>query len=129
MIKVPRKSESRIILAFQNPQILEGVSVMTLLREIYHTHLNTHANSPIAFKKHIHQLAQDLQVEALLTDRYVNQGFSGGEKKLLEILQLNLIQPQYAILDEIDSGLDVDAIKRVTRSLQSLVTATAMGCL
>jgi Fe-S cluster assembly ATP-binding protein len=76
--------------------------------------------TPAKFRKLIFDQLELLDMDASFLGRYVNDGFSGGEKKRLEMLQLAILQPKYAVLDETDSGLDVDALRAVGNSVQAL---------
>ena len=77
--------------------------------------------SALAFRKHMKEKMDVLGVEDSMVQRYVNQGFSGGEKKKNEVLQLAVLEPQIAILDETDSGLDIDSLKSVATGVNELV--------
>ena len=77
--------------------------------------------SALAFRKHMKEKMDMLGVEDAMVQRYVNQGFSGGEKKKNEVLQLAVLEPQIAILDETDSGLDIDSLKSVATGVNELV--------
>ena len=77
--------------------------------------------SALAFRKHMKEQMEKLGIEDAMVNRYVNQGFSGGEKKRNEVLQLAVLEPQIAILDETDSGLDIDSLKLVATGIQQLV--------
>jgi Fe-S cluster assembly ATP-binding protein len=77
--------------------------------------------SALAFRKHMKEKMDLLGVEDAMVNRYVNQGFSGGEKKRNEILQLAVLEPEIAILDETDSGLDIDSLKQVATGVEQLI--------
>lgn len=122
-----------LFLAFQYPVEVPGVTVQNFLRHAYEARF---ANKPerafptvLAFRKHLEQLATEFQVKHELLRRGLNEGFSGGEKKRLEILQMALLEPQYAVLDETDSGLDIDAIKVVAAGVKKIVTRYQTGIL
>lgn len=119
------RSLSGLFLAFQYPKEIAGVSMLNFLMASYNAHLV--ANDPDAktmkafrFKKMIKPLLAELDMKDDFLDRYVNQGFSGGEKKKMEILQLKLLRPKVAMLDETDSGLDVDALKVVSEGVNNV---------
>lgn len=76
--------------------------------------------SPIKFKKHLEEAMEELHMDPSFSERSVNEGFSGGEKKKAEILQLKILKPHLALLDETDSGLDVDALKTVAEGVNSM---------
>ena len=109
-----------LFLSFQYPQEIPGVSVSNFLRTAY----NAVKGSPIPvpeFVKLLREKMKLLKVDELFSRRYLNEGFSGGEKKRMEILQLAVLQPDMAILDETDSGLDIDSLKIVADGVNSLV--------
>jgi len=114
-----------LFLAFQYPVEVPGVKVQNFLRLAYNARF---ANEPkklfptvLAFRKHLEALARELKVHPELLRRGLNEGFSGGEKKRVEILQMAVLEPKYAILDETDSGLDVDAMKAVAQGVQKIL--------
>lgn len=116
---VHKRAQAGFFLAFQQPLEIPGVSLFSLLKEAYSAHLG----KPISVKEFqtvLYEKMALLELEPALAQRAVNEGFSGGEKKRLEILQMLLLNPKVAILDEIDSGLDVDAIKIVARGIQTV---------
>jgi len=109
-----------LFLSFQYPQEIPGVSVSNFLR----TALNAVKPTPIAvpdFVKLLKEKMKLLKVDDSFSRRYLNEGFSGGEKKRAEILQLAVLQPEMAILDETDSGLDIDSLKVVAEGVNSLI--------
>src|ERR1700722_6418944 len=113
---VNQRAQHGIFLAFQNPLELPGVQVMSFLKESY----QSLKNSPISLKEFQNILFQAmalLEIDQSFAYRSMNEGFSGGEKKRLEMLQLLLLKPQLAILDEIDSGLDQNALQFVCKAL------------
>lgn len=105
-----------IFLAFQNPCEIPGVSVLSFLKEAYAA-VKQVTISITEFSIILHERCKQLGIDTSFLARGLNEGFSGGEKKKLEILQLLILQPQIAILDEIDSGLDVDALKVVSAGI------------
>ena len=109
-----------MFLAMQYPVEVPGVSVGNFLRTAY-TAVKGGQTSALAFRKHMKEKMEVLGVEDAMVARYVNQGFSGGEKKRNEILQLAVLEPQIAILDETDSGLDIDSLKTVATGIAQLV--------
>lgn len=119
------RANAGLFLAFQYPVEVTGVKVNHFLRLAYEARF---ANQPekkfptvLAFRKHLEALADELQVNKDLLKRGLNEGFSGGEKKRVEILQMAVLEPKYAILDETDSGLDVDAIKAVSAGVKKII--------
>lgn len=120
-----------LFLAFQYPVEVPGVKVQHFLRLAHQARFATKPSklfpTVLAFRKHLAQLAEELHVPPALLQRGLNEGFSGGEKKRLEILQLATLEPQLAILDETDSGLDVDAMKAVAEGVQRVVAQYHTG--
>jgi Fe-S cluster assembly ATP-binding protein len=112
-----------LFLAMQYPVEVPGVSVVNFLRTAYKS-VKGDEISALAFRKHMKEKMAMLGVEDAMVNRYVNQGFSGGEKKRNEILQLAVLEPQIAILDETDSGLDIDSLKQVATGIAQLVGPT-----
>jgi len=109
-----------LFLAMQYPVEVPGVSVVNFLRTAYKS-VKGDEISALAFRKHMKEKMTMLGVEDAMVNRYVNQGFSGGEKKRNEILQLAVLEPEIAILDETDSGLDIDSLKQVATGVAQLV--------
>lgn len=108
-----------LFLAFQYPKEIEGVTMLSFLLSAYNAQMaardeNFKPLKAFKFKKLIRPLLEKLDINESFLQRYINHGFSGGEKKKSEVLQLKLFQPKYALLDETDSGLDVDALKIVS---------------
>jgi len=114
------RAKRGLFLAMQYPTEVPGVSVVNFLRTAYQATRGEQV-SALAFRKHMKEQMDKLSIEDAMVNRYVNQGFSGGEKKRNEILQLAVLGPQIAILDETDSGLDIDSLKLVAESVQKLV--------
>ena len=112
-----------LFLGFQYPVEIPGVSNMYLLRSAVNAQRKAagqHEINAAAFLKQARQEAARLKLKPELLKRGVNEGFSGGEKKRNEILQLAVLQPRLAILDETDSGLDIDALKVVASGIRAL---------
>ena len=117
------RSNLGLFLAFQYPVELPGVSSTNFLREIYNSrkkYLGEDELSHLDFIKYLRKVAQNLNIKDEMLKRYVNYGFSGGEKKRFEILQMALLNPKISVLDETDSGLDVDALKIVSEGVNNL---------
>ena len=106
-----------LFLSFQHPVEIPGVSVASFLKEAYIAVTGSHI-TPIEFQKLLDDRCAQLSIDQSFTLRAVNVGFSGGEKKRLELLQLLILQPKLAILDEIDSGLDIDSLKIVAAGIE-----------
>lgn len=114
------RAKRGLFLAMQYPTEVPGVSVVNFLRTAYSA-VKGEQVSALAFRKHMKAQMDKLNIEDAMVNRYVNQGFSGGEKKRNEILQLAVLEPQIAILDETDSGLDIDSLKLVAEGVNELV--------
>ena len=119
-LKPDQRAQLGLFLAFQYPTEIPGVSVVNFLRTAYQS-VKGEQVSALAFRKRLKEKMQMLGVEDAMVARYVNQGFSGGEKKKNEILQLAVLEPDIAILDETDSGLDIDSLKAVAGGVQHLI--------
>ena len=114
------RAKRGIFLAFQYPTEVPGVSVVNFLRTAYNAMHPDDQLSAIKFRLYLQEKVDLLEIPSELVDRYVNQGFSGGEKKRNEILQMAVLGPQLAIMDETDSGLDIDALKHVSAGVNKL---------
>lgn len=114
-----QRAQRGLFLAMQYPTEVPGVSVVNFLRTAYQSIKGTQV-SALAFRKHMKAQMDRLGIEDAMVQRYVNQGFSGGEKKRNEILQMAVLQPRLAVLDETDSGLDIDALKIVAEGVNRL---------
>src|SRR5947208_13648205 len=119
-LSADKRAQLGLFLAFQYPTEIPGVSVVNFLRSAYNA-VKGDQISALAFRKRMKEKMTMLGVEDAMVARYVNQGFSGGEKKKNEILQLAVLEPEIAILDETDSGLDIDSLKAVATGIQQLV--------
>lgn len=108
-----------IFLAFQTIPEIKGVKLFEFLRSIYSAKIGQNS-SFLQFKKIVLPLLDELHINNEFLRRDLNVGFSGGERRKIEILQLKLLEPTYIFLDEVDSGLDVDAFKAVAQLIQSL---------
>jgi Fe-S cluster assembly ATP-binding protein len=127
------RAQKGLFLAFQYPHAIPGVTVTSFLRSAINAIRKAKAgqDDPIPvkeFRTEILGAMERLKVPRELASRYLNDGFSGGEKKRVEILQMALLQPKIAILDETDSGLDIDALRIVANGVNELVGPT-MGAL
>ena len=114
------RAKKGIFLAFQYPTEVPGVSVVNFLRTAYNAIHPDDQKSAMQFRLYLQEKVDLLEIPTELVDRYVNQGFSGGEKKRNEILQMAVLEPQLAILDETDSGLDIDALQHVAAGVNKL---------
>src|SRR3989344_190291 len=120
-----KRAKAGLFLAWQQPRAIEGVRLLTFLKASYEAiqkfrDPNFQPLLMIRFRELLLNKMKPLLIEEDFINRYLNQGFSGGEKKKMEILQLALLEPKYAVMDEIDSGLDIDALKIVSQGLNSL---------
>lgn len=106
-----------IFMSFQNPEAVPGITVANFLRASK-TELDGQAPPLIRFRRNLEEKMKELEMDTDYADRYLNVGFSGGEKKKDEILQLNVLNPTLGMLDETDSGLDVDAVRIVSRGIR-----------
>jgi len=126
------RARAGLFMAFQYPIAVPGVSVAKYLRMVANAHREARGEEPISLKdfRKTTEEAMDLaEVPREFSSRYLNEGFSGGEKKRMEILQLALQQPQIAILDETDSGLDIDALNTVAHGVNTVAAGSDMGVL
>ncbi len=116
------RANAGLFMAFQYPIEIPGVSVQNFLRHAHQARLASQPDKTVEksreFRAYVAQLAQQLHVSPSLLTRGLNEGFSGGEKKRLEILQMAVLEPKYAILDETDSGLDIDAVRHVAAGIE-----------
>ena len=112
-----KKAKAGLFLAMQTPVAIPGVSVLNLLKTAS-KNITGKSPEPRQFVKSIQTGLKDLKLEESFATRSINDGFSGGEKKKIEVLQISLLKPKYLILDETDSGLDVDALKIVGEGLK-----------
>jgi Fe-S cluster assembly ATP-binding protein len=122
------RAQGGLFLAFQYPVAIPGVSVANFLRMA----MNTQREEPINVKDFgvkLKHATEVLRVDRDFTRRHLNDGFSGGEKKRCEILQMAMLEPQVSVLDETDSGLDIDALRTVAEGVNTLHEETGMGAL
>lgn len=127
LLEMPAEDRSRegIFLGFQYPVEIPGVSMVNFMRAALNEHRKYKGLEPLSasdFLKTMRQKSQIVEIDAKLTNRAVNEGFSGGEKKKNEIFQMAMLEPKLAILDETDSGLDIDALRIVATGVTKLKT-------
>ena len=115
-LKPDERAKRGLFLSFQHPTEISGVTISNFLRESYSS-LKEKKLSLLEFKNLMEEKADSLNIDKKFLFRYLNEGFSGGEKKRTEILQLAVLDPSLAILDETDSGLDIDALKAVAEAV------------
>lgn len=120
------RARKGLFLAFQYPVEIPGVSVQNFLRAAHEARFGP-VKSVLAFREMLKKKAARLGMNQELLSRNLNEGFSGGEKKRVEILQMNALEPVYAVLDETDSGLDVDAIRAVANGIRNIVRTHKTG--
>ncbi len=125
---VDERARAGLFLAMQYPVEVPGVSVSNFLRTAK-TAIDGEAPPLRAWIKDVRQAMSDLRMDDSFSDRSVNEGFSGGEKKRHEILQMELLKPRFAVLDETDSGLDVDALRIVSEGVNRVRSNTEVGVL
>ncbi len=112
-----------LFMAFQYPSAIPGVSVVNFLRTAINANRKARGEDPINlkdFRKELEQQMELLGVGREFTRRYLNEGFSGGEKKRCEILQMAILKPLVAVMDETDSGLDIDALRTVAEAVNTM---------
>jgi Fe-S cluster assembly ATP-binding protein len=117
------RSRMGLFMAFQYPVSIPGVTVTKYLRTVMNAHREHRGEDPVNlkdFRKTVEEAMALTEVPKEFSSRYLNEGFSGGEKKRMEILQLALQRPEIAILDETDSGLDIDALRIVAEGVNTL---------
>jgi len=120
-MKPDQRSRAGLFLAFQYPKEISGVNLIEFLRAAYSAHHPDEKTSVFAFKELLDREMERLEIDKTFANRFINNGFSGGEKKKSEMLQMAILKPKLAILDETDSGLDIDALKTVCKSVKQLM--------
>ena len=116
------RAREGVFLSFQYPVEIPGITNSTFLRESFNSicaHQGAEEMDPYDFNEYLMEKIKPLDIDTSFIHRPVNEGFSGGEKKKNEILQLSILNPRLAILDETDSGLDIDALKTVSKGVNS----------
>ncbi|MEO7803789.1 MAG: Fe-S cluster assembly ATPase SufC [Actinomycetota bacterium] len=114
------RAQRGVFLAFQYPTEVPGVSVVNFLRTAYNSINKDATLGPLEFRKYLQTKMDMLEVSDELINRYVNMGFSGGERKRAEVLQMAVLDPELAILDETDTGLDIDALREVSDGVKKV---------
>jgi len=118
-----KRAKKGLFLAFQYPVAVPGVTMFSFLRAAYnavHTDEKNQAPTIFEFKETLAERMKLLGIDESFMNRYLNEGFSGGEKKRAEILQLAMLRPKFAVLDETDSGLDIDALRVVAEGVSKI---------
>ena len=120
-MEIDERARAGFFLAFQYPLEIPGVSIANFIRAARQARLQKGDElDAVAFYKELYGKMDELKIDRSFTGRSVNEGFSGGEKKRLEILQLMMLDPTYVVLDETDSGLDIDALKIVADGVNAM---------
>jgi Fe-S cluster assembly ATP-binding protein len=122
-IEPDERARLGLFMAFQYPSAIPGVSVVNFLRTAINAHRKARGEDPINlkdFRKQLEGEMETLKVDREFTRRYLNEGFSGGEKKRCEILQMAILKPVVAVMDETDSGLDIDALRTVAEAVNKM---------
>lgn len=123
-----QRASAGLFLSFQYPSEITGVNVSSYLRMIYNKKQSTPL-SPVKFREILKEKLNVLEMKPEFLQRYLNEGFSGGEKKRMEMLQMLILEPKLVILDEVDSGLDIDAVKVVSKAVNYLYEKTGASVL
>ena len=126
------RARAGLFMAFQYPVAIPGVTVAKYLRMVMNARREALGEPEISlkdFRKTVEAAMELTHVPREFSNRYLNDGFSGGEKKRMEILQLALLEPSLAVLDETDSGLDIDALNTVAEGVNAVAAETGMGTL
>jgi len=131
-LSVTQRAQAGLFLGFQHPQVVAGVALGNFLRLARNTvagakKSKTPPIGPAPFAVQMRAEMEKLKIDPAFISRSVNEGFSGGEKKKSEVLQMALLEPSFAFLDEIDSGLDIDALKIVAKQLSAVQKKQGMG--
>ena len=127
-LNIEERSQEGLFLAFQYPVAIPGVNITPFLQAAVNSKLKAHGKEEVdalTFAKNLKETANQLGFSSDMLKRSVNEGFSGGEKKRFEILQMSILKPHLSILDETDSGLDIDALKIVTEGIHRLRNKTS----
>ncbi len=129
-----KRANLGIFTSFQNPVEVPGLSMRNFLRIALNSKLlaenkNAKTYSPLEFVEHIYKLAKEMNLDSDLILRELNTNMSGGEKKRSEILQMAVLNPKFALLDEIDSGLDIDALKKIANTIKKIQKKNKTGLL
>ncbi len=127
-----QRAQAGLFLGFQHPQVVAGVALGNFLRLARNTVATARKSktpqiAPAPFAALLREEMEKLKIDPTFISRSVNEGFSGGEKKKSEVLQMAMLEPSFAFLDEIDSGLDIDALKVVTKELGAIQKKQGMG--
>ena len=124
-----KRAQKGLFLSFQYPSEIPGVSVSNFLRTAYNSIQGNGKLDVADFQKLLMEKMDLLKIDKSFSTRYLNEGFSGGEKKKAEILQLSILKPKIAILDETDSGADIDALKIISNGINKVAKEQNIGIL
>jgi Fe-S cluster assembly ATP-binding protein len=131
-LETNERSAEGLFLAFQYPSEIPGVTIANFLRLVYNNKMKRTGGrelSPALFRKVLEEKMEELHMNKTFAQRYLNEGFSGGEKKRMEVLQMSVLEPKIAILEETDSGLDIDALQIVSNGVNVLREKFGMSVL
>lgn len=127
------RAKKGLFLGMQYPQEIPGVSLMNFLRTSVNAQRggsqDENVIDPLEFNIQLKQAMKQIGMDKSFANRYINTGFSGGEKKRSEVLQMAVLKPNFAILDEVDSGLDIDALKTISSNINQVLESEKMGLL
>ncbi len=127
-LKPSERAKKGLFLSFQYPSEIEGVTIANFLRTAFNE--KTGKTMPVPqFMIYLKEKMKALRMDEKFARRYLNEGFSGGEKKRNEILQMSILEPKIAMLDETDSGLDVDALKTIADGIKKIIRQNRTGVL
>ncbi len=118
-VSASQRGAAGMFLAFQHPETIPGVSVIQFLRQALSNRTGVDL-TVLELRLKVMDAMKELGMESSFADRYLNEGFSGGERKRNEVLQMAVLQPELAIMDETDSGLDIDALRTVAEGVNQL---------
>jgi Fe-S cluster assembly ATP-binding protein len=118
-VSTDKRGAAGMFLAFQHPEEIPGVSVIQFLRQALSNRTGVDL-TVLELRLKVMDIMNDLGMDSSFADRYLNEGFSGGERKRNEVLQMAVLQPELAVLDETDSGLDIDALRIVAEGVNTL---------
>jgi len=131
-----KRAKLGLFLGFQYPVEISGVSLLNFLRTTYmtingnkKTDVGEEVLSLLEFREFLKQKLRELQMDESFANRYLNEGFSGGEKKRTEVLQMSILKPKIAVIDEADSGADVDALKLIAKGISDINKSNNTGIL
>ena len=119
-LSTDERAKKGLFISFQSPIEISGITISNFLRTAYNA-IKKNKISFLDFQRLLEKKAKDLNIDKKFLERYLNKDFSGGEKKKMEILQMLVLDPKFVILDEIDSGLDIDSLKKVSEGINNFI--------